>query len=294
MPVKTVGIISPGHMGCAVGSALKEGDLDAIACLAGRSNLTRERAERAGLRDVPTIDALLEEADLVLSIVPPAGAVNIAKEVASAMRASGHKPPYCDCNAISPNSTRHAGEIIADAGGKYIDGGIVGPPPGEGKTPRFYVSGERTDLMMELNGKGIDVRPIGEEIGRASGLKMCYASLTKGTMALQTAVLITAEALGLSSELYKELLFSREGVFRQMESGTQRLPSVSGRYIGEMEEIAKTYAAAGVTPKFHQGAIDVYKLLSGTPFASETPETIDANRTLEEAAQAFVKHLPMR
>ncbi len=76
-------------------------------------------------------------------------------------------------------------------------------------------------------------------------------------------------------------------------SGRTRLPSVAARYMGEMEEIASTFSAVGVTPKFHQGALDVYRLLAETPFASENPDTIDSNRTLEEAAQTFAKHLPM-
>ncbi len=123
---------------------------------------------------------------------------------------------------------------------------------------------------------------------------MCYDSLNKVTLELQTAVLIVAEALGLTSELQKELLSSREAVYRQIESGAQRLPSVSARYIGEMEEIAATYSAAGVTSKFHQGALDVYRHLAGTPLASETPDSIDTSRTLEEVAKIFVKSLPMR
>jgi hypothetical protein len=122
---------------------------------------------------------------------------------------------------------------------------------------------------------------------------MCSAALTKGTLALQAAVLIAAEALGLTEELQKELLGSREGLYRQIESGTRRLPSVAARYKGEMEEIAATFSAVGVTSKFHQGALDVYRLLAETPFASETPDTIDGSRTLEEAARIFAKHLPM-
>ncbi len=294
MAVRTVAIISPGEMGCAVGSVLKSNGLDVITILPGRSEITRKRAADAGFRDIPTLGDLLGEADLLLSIVPPACAVDIAREIATAMKATGNCPPYADCNAISPNATRHAGEIISEAGAVYIDGGIIiGPPPWKGKIPIFYVSGERIDSMTQLDGKGISVRAIGSEVGRASGLKMCSAALTKGTLALQTAVLIAAEALGLTEELQKELLGSREGLYRQIESGTRRLPSVAARYMGEMEEIAATFSAAGVTPKFHQGALDVYRLLAETPFASETPDTIDSSRTLEKAVRTFAKHLPM-
>ena len=294
MTVQTIAIISPGELGSAVGGVLRENGLGAVACLSGRSTLTRERALAAGFREAPTLEALLEEADLVLSIMPPACAVDAAREVAAAMKATGHRPPYVDCNAISPDSSRRAGKFIAQAGGVYIDGGIiVGPPPWEGRIPVFYVSGEWTDPMTALDGKGVSVRVIGSEIGRASGLKMCSAALRKGTLALQTAVLIAAEAMGLGEEFEKEMLGSREALYREMESGTRRLPSVAARYIGEMEEIAAAFSSVGVTPKFHQGAHEVYRLLAGTPYASETPDTIDDGRSLKQAAQTYVNHLPM-
>lgn len=294
MTVQTIAIISPGELGSAVGGVLRENGFDAIARLSGRSALTRERALAAGFRDVPTLEVLLEEADLVLSIMPPAFALEVAGEVAAAMIATGHRPPYVDCNAISPDSTRLAGESITKAGGVYIDGGIiVGPPPWEGRVPVFYVSGECTDPMTQLDGKGVSVRVVGSEIGRASGLKMCSAALRKGTLALQTAVLIAAEAMGLTEEFEKEMLGSREALYRQMESGTRRLPSVAARYIGEMEEIASTFSSVGVTPKFHQGAYDVYRLLAETPYASESPDTIDVGRTLKKAAQTYADYLPM-
>ena len=158
MTAQTIAIISPGELGSAVGGVLKENGFGAVACLSGRSALTRERALAAGFREVPTMEALLEEADLVLSIMPPACAVDAAREIAAAMKATGHRPVYVDCNAISPDSTRQAGKIITDAGGVYIDGGIiVGPPPWEERVPVFYVSGECTDSMTALDGKGISV-----------------------------------------------------------------------------------------------------------------------------------------
>lgn len=293
MVVQTIAIISPGEMGASIGEVLVSAGFKVIAPLSGRSNLTKTRAIAAGFKDISSIPELLEEADLLLSIVPPASALNLAREIAAEMNTSGHRPPYADCNAISPETTRCVGKIISDAGAIYIDGGIIGTPPWKTTTPRIYVSGERADLMAQLDGENISIIPIGNEIGRASGLKLCSASLTKVTLALQTAVMIAAEAMDLTEEFHRELIISREPLFRQIESGTRRLPSVSERYAGEMEEIAAAFSSLGVTPKFHQGAFDVYRLLSGTPLASETPDTIDENRALDEAARLFAKHLPM-
>ena len=294
MTIETVAILSPGDMGHAVGRALGEHGLDVITCLKGRSERTRTLARQGNFRDVPSLEEMVSQADLVMSILVPAQASGLARQVAEALKSTDADTLFADCNAVSPDTTRRAGEEIARAGADYIDGGIIGPPPGEGAPPRFYVSGPGAGLMSGLDGMGITVRPIGDEIGRASGIKMCYASMTKGTLALQTAVFTTAEALGLTAVLRAELMESREALYNQIETGTRRLPSVSARFIGEMEEIAATYAAAGVTPKFHQGAIDVYRLLVSTPLAEETSETIDQNRTLEEAVKIFARHLPMK
>ncbi len=294
MPVQTVAIISPGDMGHSVGRALGEHGLDVITCLAGRSDRTRKLAELGRFRDLPTLGAMVSEADLVLSIMPPSAALDTARLVAQAMASVGKKRPYADCNAVSPETTRRIGREISRVGADYIDGGIIGQPPGKGVPTRFFVSGERTDIVAELNGKGIDVRPIGAEIGRASAIKMCYAALTKGTNTLYTAVLVAAEVMGLTDELREEFLYSQQAAYKQMQARVPGLPADSGRWIGEMHEIAATFEAAGVTPKFHQGAAEVYTLLASTPLAAENRETMDTSRSLEEVVRVYAQHLRKR
>jgi 3-hydroxyisobutyrate dehydrogenase-like beta-hydroxyacid dehydrogenase len=291
MSAKKVAIISPGDMGHSVGRTLGLHGIDVMTCLAGRSDRTWKLAAQGGFRDVPTLEAMVSEADLVLSIIPPAAALDTARQVAQAMVKEGKTPPYADCNAVSPETTKRIGKEITCIGGYYIDGGIIGLPPGRGQPTRFYVSGSRTDVIAELNGKGIDVRPIGSEIGRASAIKMCYAAITKGTNTLHTAVLVAAEEMGLSEELRDELLYSLEGVYKQMKARVPGLAVDAKRWIGEMNEIAATLKAAGVTPKFHEGAAEIFTLLASTPIASETRETLDKSRTLEEAVQIYVRHL---
>ena len=56
-----------------------------------------------------------------------------------------------------------------------------------------------------------------------------------------------------------------------------------------MEEIAQTFADAGVTPHFHDGAADIFRVLAQTPFASETRETIDQQRTMEDALKVYAQ-----
>ncbi|MDP6883615.1 MAG: hypothetical protein QF830_05735, partial [Rhodospirillales bacterium] len=97
-------------------------------------------------------------ADLILSIIPPAAGLATAEAVAAAMQRSGAKPPYADCNALSPATARRIADVITGAGAPFIDAGIIGPAPGKSVPPRFYVSGADTAPMETLDGKGLAVK----------------------------------------------------------------------------------------------------------------------------------------
>ncbi len=287
MALRRIAILSPGDMGHGVGKVLAERGYTVITCLAGRSQRTRELAAAAGFGDVPSLEDVVRKADLIMSILVPSQAVALATEVAQAMRATGTSRPFADCNAVSPRSASAIAAIIGGAGGDYIDAGIIGSSPARGAVPRIYTSGPGAGLMDELDGAGVAVRNLGRSIGRASAIKMCYASMTKGTNALRVAMLAAADSLGLYDELLEELGQSQGGTLSQMESGIPGLPANAGRWIGEMEEIAETFEQAGVTPRFHQGAAEMFRLLAATPFADESPETIDSGRTLQETIRAI-------
>lgn len=289
MSLPVIAILMPGDMGHGVGAALSGAGHTVLTCLAGRSEATRALAARAGMQDTGTLPDLVERADIILSILPPSAAVSQAKDVAQAMRQAQSAPVYVDCNAISPATAREAGAAIAEAGALFIDAGIIGLAPGKGGGTRFYVSGTDVSAMLALDGKGFQVINLGDEIGRASAMKMVYAALTKGTWTLQTAVMLAAEKLGLTEELTAEFAFSQKPALDAMRARIPRLPADSGRWIGEMEEIAATFADAGVTSGFHDGAADIFRVLARTPFAAETRETIDTSRTMEDALKVYAQ-----
>ncbi len=295
MALETIAVMSPGDMGEGVGASIRGQGKDVVTVLAGRGAETRMRAERGGFRDLPDLDAMVREADLILSIMPPERAEGFAKDVAAAMKRAGSSPPFADMNAISPMTAKRIAAVISDAGADFIDGGIIGWAPLKSKSiTHLYVSGPRASLMDELDGNGKEIRQLGDEIGRASAVKMVYASISKGTDSLLTAAYIAAEALGIREEMEKEWSESQPDAFARMGRRVPALPADSGRWIGEMEEISATFAAAGVTPNFHKGAADIYRLLNSTPFAAETRETMDKSRTMQDSVKVYVEHLAAR
>lgn len=282
--VKTVGILSPGDMGHGVGRALREcNGLRVVTDLSGRSDRTRGLAEAAGFEDLGSLDAVAAEADLVLSIMPPAAAEGFAAALAERVGADG--PVFADMNAVAPETVRRiAARFPAD---RFVDGGIVGPSPRGPKPTRFYVSGAPASVMDVLASERIAVRPLGPEIGRASAQKMLYSALNKGYWALQAAVLTAAERAGLWEELRAELAFSQPEVLSRMEDRIGLLPADAHRFHPEMVEIAAFFESLGMTTGFHRGAEDLFRLLARTPLAEETKETWDRSRPLQESVRIF-------
>ena len=214
----TVGVVSAGDMGAAIGAALAANGVDAATSLAGRGALTRTRAAEAGMRDAGGVAALVEECGLLLSVVPPASAVSVAEEVADAIARTGARPVFAECNAVAPRTAQRIATLIGDAGAPVIDAGIIGPPPAPGSRTRIYCSGPDTAPLEALREYGLDVRRVGPDVGQASGLKMVYAASTKGTTAVWTELLTAAEAMGLTDALLAEF-GDAPGPARAVKSG---------------------------------------------------------------------------
>ena len=289
--LNTVGILSPGDMGHTVGDVLRQNGLRVITCLEGRSQRTRQLAEKAGIVDVPTYPQFVTEADLILSIMVPAQAMSAASMVAEALQKVDTTLAYADCNAIAPQTVRKLGETITSAGGTFVDASIIGPPPRTPGATRFYASGPKLDIFSELNNYGLDVRALGEEIGLASAIKMCYASLTKGLTALCTELLTAASVLGVSEALTAEFQLSQSALFERMEKGLPGMPPKARRWIGEMEEISATFAHVGLTPNILTGAADMYRFVGDTHLADLPPEARDEFPNLAGLIEILAKNL---
>ena len=290
MDVRRVGILSPGDMGAGIGLALYQGGLEVKTCLAGRSQLTRLRAEEAGIHDVASYDEFVQGVDVLLSVLVPSEARGIADTVAATLRRTGARPVYVECNAIAPQTVRAIGEVITAAGAPFVDAGIIGSPPRHANdSTHFFCSGPDTAACEAFAQHGLNVRVVGTEIGQASGLKMVYAASTKGTTALWTELLVAARALGLEDEL-REQWGPNHPIARHQLSNIPTMPRRSRRWAGEMDEIAATFGALGLTPKILEGAADLYRFIGETPLGEQTSRQPDPS--LETVLQTLADRLP--
>lgn len=282
-----VGIISAGDMGHAVARELFQRGHTTLTIVENRSDLTKDRASRSNMKVVSGMKQLLDNSDFVFSIMPPDQAYEFAASFVAALKLSRDLPVFVDCNAISPETTLSMNELISGVGGKMIKVGIIGPPPGMNTPTKFYASGENAILIDFIAGGDIQFVNLGSNLIYASAIKICYAALTKGVMALQSSSLIAAELLGVGTELQDELKDSQNFHWRLIERRVSRLACDAGRWAGEMDQISETYQMLGLTPNLHKGVGDIFRLLEASSLGNETRETYDHNRSLQESLNIY-------
>jgi len=281
MNQRKIGILNPGNMGIRVAATIQNTGHDVYWVSEGRGPQTHKRASEIGLKDAQNLKTLCATCTAIVSVCPPHAAEAVAEQVS----ALGFKGLYLDANAVSPQRTKQVAQVIQKAGGDFVDGGIIGNPPMERGMTWLYLSGSRADEVASFFTDGpLETSVIGEEIGKASALKMCYAAYTKGTTALLCAILATASAYHVSEELYAE--WSRNGsTFAEESTEKARLVTKKAwRFIGEMKEISSTFQSAGLPGGFHEAAANVYTRMEGFKDAPSLP-------TIETILEAL-KHEP--
>src|SRR5438105_12828949 len=235
----TIAVVAQGMMGSGVGKRLHERGAEVRTLLSGRSAASAKRARAAGMKPADDEKALLDGADFVLSILPPGEAENLARQLAPALSGLAKQPIYVDCNAISPQTAERVAAIVEPTGAKFVDGGIIGGPPRDGYNgPAIYASGPAVGETKVLRDWGLDWRAIDGPVGAASGLKLSYAGITKGTTAIAAAMLLGAARFGCGDALIAELSQSQPEMLKRMRGGIPGMYVNAYRWAVEVDEIS--------------------------------------------------------
>jgi 3-hydroxyisobutyrate dehydrogenase-like beta-hydroxyacid dehydrogenase len=280
--VETVAVVSPGAMGSAMAGALTRGGARVVATLSERSERTARLAAAAPIELLPDLGAVVREATVVLSIVPPEAAPAVAADIARAAKEQGVTPLLVDLNAIAPATARE----LSNAELELVDGSISGPPPWKPGT-RVYLSGPRAEAVAALPFEGVERIVVGDEVGSASAVKMSTASVYKGTTALLAQALRAAHANGVLEHVLADLRAGAPQLVANVERRVAVAASKSGRYVGEMHEIAATQEAAGLTPSLFEAIAEIYASIAATELARRSPEEVPATPGLADTLDAL-------
>ena len=271
-----IGILHPGEMGISIAASAMDNGHEVYWLSNGRSDKTRARVKKYNLIAIDSLTEFCKTCEMILSICPPHAAEDVAKSVSE----SGFKGLYLDANAISPQHAIKIGQMLEANHIPFVDGGIIGGPAWTPKETWLYLSGQHAHAIAACFSNGPpETKIIGDEIGKASALKMCYAAYSKGTTALLSAILALSESLGVREELDHQWDMENQDFSEQAKRRVARVTAKAWRFEGEMKEIAATFFEAGLPNGFHQAAEDIYRRMARFKEETETPslnEVIDA------------------
>jgi len=234
--MRKIAVIAAGAMGSAVAQRLVSHGAMVLTSLAGRSDATAHRAAEAGMTAAD--DDAIAAAEVILSIVSPAEAVALAERLAGALARAPIKPIFADCNAVNGTTVQRIAAVIAPTGAAFVDGGIIGLPPGPRADPTLYLSGEPAARLAFLGDLGLRIKVMAAPIGAASALKMSYAGINKGITLLAAAMVLGASRAGAAAALHAELAENQPQLLARLARAVpDMLPKVQ-RWGPEMEEIA--------------------------------------------------------
>lgn len=287
-----------------------------------RSEYTQDRAAKGQIETLATDEDLVRESDYIFSIVPPRDALATAERIVKVLKdnISIRTGPlyYLDLNAISPRSVREIASLFQDPSLVIlIDGGIIGGAPSlknapaatttmskhvdcdvsDWYKPSIPQSGPHKLAESPKSGQHLaetlNVRHISDDIGQASGLKMCFASTTKGFMALAIQSFTTASQLGVLDELKKEMGVLTPAALQNVERGLPGVPPKAYRWVREMEEIAATFSEEGGFEKdLFTGISQVYKTMADdTVLGLEKTDHRNRGTTVDDIALAMSEGL---
>jgi 3-hydroxyisobutyrate dehydrogenase-like beta-hydroxyacid dehydrogenase len=210
----------------------------------------------AGVSAASTAAEALAGSPLVLSLVTADQALTAAETYAP------HLAPgalWCDMNSVSPETKRSAARAIEAAGARYIDVAVLAPvQPGRMAVPLLLAGAAASDAKVALRAAGFGVvRVVGDQVGKASAIKMIRSVMIKGIEALTDEMIAAARAAGVENEVLASLDASEKALpwCDKAAYNLERMAAHGLRRAAEMEESAQTLLSLGVEPVMTRGTI---------------------------------------
>src|SRR3990172_2344237 len=242
-----IGLLSIGEMGFHWAKLLKGQGVEVLTYDKDRGEVSRKRGENAGVKSLPSMARLVNDAELIVSIVVPSAAKRVAAKVAKAVAKSGRKELlYLDANAISPMTADAIAAVLKPAGVSFVDGCIIGSAARMGKGTIVYVSGPEAQRLQALAALGIPIRVLGPNTSQASAFKVVYAGLTKGLQGLFVELLMGARRFGLMNEVRAQYEESFPGLLDKISTSIVGLRIHAARRAEEMDELKRTFNHHGM------------------------------------------------
>ena len=252
--IRSAALIGYGEVGRILTRALRNRGVARVAAYdilfydPKHSSEMKEVAERDRVTLADSPRALLADAELVICAVTASETLAAAREAAPFIRRGAF---YLDLNSASPKTKAACGGCIDEAGGRYVEAGVMTSVPPYGiRVPMLIGGTSATALAPLLAALGFQARVVSDRLGVASAIKMCRSIVIKGFEAIMIESLVCARRHGVEREVLDSLVETFPGMEWDKNATYfwSRVVQHGRRRAEEMREAAATVAEAGFDP----------------------------------------------
>lgn len=215
-----------------------------------------ERAAKLGINACPIPEEAVSDAQLVFSSVTADQAVSAAESYAQLLSSDA---VWCDLNSCSPESKRQAHAIVEKSGARYLDVAVMAPVyPKLNMTPCLMSGPGARELHPKLSRLPMNIRVVGDDVGRASSIKMVRSIMVKGLEALTAECTLAAVAAGVEDEVFSSLASGAGSLDMPARAAYnfERTMVHGVRRSAEMDEVTKMLSDLGLPSSMSQATSD--------------------------------------
>ncbi|MBV9126043.1 MAG: NAD(P)-dependent oxidoreductase [Planctomycetes bacterium] len=291
--VPTLGVLYPGELGATLGRLLRMQGHHVVTTVQGRSARTEQRARSAGLEILESTRAVVEAADILFAVVPPAAAAEVAATVSSCPLGERKPRLYVDLNAIAPATTTQIGDRVTRAGFDFVDGAVHGLAAQLPDRGTLYLSGPSAPWVAALFGRSVRVQVLGDRPGQASAFKMMISGMAKGVVALFLEMSLAARQAGVLDDLLACYREAYPGIMALVDRMLPTYPRHAARRGDELGEVEQTLASLGLQPCLVHGARRLTTAVGRLGWAEPSARG-DADWPVAEVIETIFAHNPLR
>lgn len=228
--------------------------------------LVRQRAAEAGVELRTSLQQLIEQSDVIFSMVSANVAAPVARESANFL---GRGKIYADLNSAGPDTKVLAAEIVAPTGALFVDGAVMGKVPGLGHKVPTLVSGQGAQALVEaMQPYGMNLTLVPGEAGKASLSKMLRSIFMKGIVALLLETVIAGRKYRIEDDLLESIKETMTaGPFMEIVNGLLSRGVIHAeRRAHEMDEVIATLNSMQVDSTMSQATRTKLQLLAEMNF----------------------------
>ncbi len=246
-----------------------------------------DHARQHGIHAMTSMAELCAHSPFIISAVTASNTLSVATQAARSLKPG---TVYLDLNSASPGTKKQCAALMDAAGGFYVEAGVMTSVPPYGIKVPMLLGGQKAPELAEfLSQWGLDAKPVSDQLGVASAIKMSRSVMIKGLEALVIESYATARAYGVEDhvlptlqETFPQIDWSLQGAYffsRVVQHGKRRAE--------EMREAANTVKEAGFEPWMALATADKQQWVSDQA-AAGVFQDLPANATWQDYADCLL------